>query len=71
MMVHIDQEGCIECGGCESVCSEIFELKDGEKASIVIGFRIGEPGDGEVKDNYISCVEEAIEVCPVDVISIE
>jgi len=71
MKVYIDRDECVECGGCESVCSDVFELKEGEKASIVEKYRTGGLGEGEVEDDLISCVEEAEESCPVDVIRIE
>jgi ferredoxin len=53
------------------VCPEIFELKDGKKASIVKDYRTKNLSEGEIKDNLISRIEEAIEVCPVAVIIIE
>jgi ferredoxin len=68
MKARIEVEGCIECRGPSSVCPEIFELKEGKKASIVKEYRTGEPGDGEVEDDLVSCVEEA---CPVDIIIME
>ena len=71
MKIHIDRNGCIECGGCESVCSVVFELKEDEKASIIKKYRSRDPSEGEVEDDLISCIEEAIEACPVDVIRME
>jgi len=71
MKIQIDREGCIECGGCESVCPEIFELDGSQKAKIVEIYRTGKPGKGEVKNHLKLCVEEAVEACPVNVISIE
>ncbi len=71
MNVSIDQEGCIECGACEEACSEVFVLKDGEKASIVEKYQGSTPAEGEVNDDLSSCVQEAGDECPVDVISAE
>ena len=56
-MVSVNQQTCIGCGNCEAVCSEVFELKDG-KAHVKAGSDASKP-----------CVKEAIESCPVDVIS--
>ena len=53
-MVKVDKEKCIGCGACASICSEGFEMKDGKAA---------------VKDPKAKCIKEAIESCPVDVIS--
>ena len=54
-MVKINKEKCIGCGACASVCSGVFEMKDG-KAVVKAQ-----------KD--IPCVKEAIETCPVKAIS--
>ncbi len=50
-------DGCIGCGTCESICGEVFEVKDGKA-------RVKEEKD-------IPCVDEAIEFCPVKAISKE
>ncbi len=54
-MIKVDKKKCIGCGACESVCPEVFKLKDG-KAFV------------KAQKN-IPCVQEAIESCPVDAIS--
>jgi len=54
-MVSVNQEKCIGCGSCESVCPEIFELKD-SKARVKA-------------QKTLPCVKEAIDICPVDAIS--
>jgi len=54
-MVKINKEKCIGCGACASICSEVFEMKDG-KAHVKAQ-----------KDT--PCVKEAIDSCPVKAIS--
>lgn len=54
-MIKVDKEKCIGCGACESICSEVFELKDG-KAVVK-------------KQAKAPCVKDAIESCPVNAIS--
>lgn len=71
MKIHIDRDECIECGLCASTCSDVFVLKTGEKASIVDCYQSGDPGTGEVGEVLRSCVEEAAESCPVQVIDVE
>lgn len=62
MKVTIDQDLCIGCGLCESVCPQIFTIGKNEKA--------------EVHENvdpapYASEVEEAADGCPVSAITVE
>ncbi len=71
MKVTIDREGCIECGSCVTTCAEVFELQDGEKASVVEKYRTGDPSQGEIGDELVSCAREAADACPVVVISVE
>ncbi len=57
-MVNVDQEKCIGCGLCESLCPEVFKME-------------ANSGKAEVKaQKKIPCVKEAIESCPVEAISI-
>ena len=57
--VLVDKEKCIGCGACESVCGEVFYIKDG-KAHVKAG-----AGNTDKE-----CVKEAKESCPVDAISV-
>lgn len=60
MKVVIDQDGCIGCGLCASTCPEVFKMNDDNIAEV-----IKQPT--EVTSN----VQEAVDGCPVQVISIE
>jgi ferredoxin len=71
MKIHIDREQCIECGLCASTCADVFVLSPGEKASIVECYSQGDPSSGEVGDVLRSCVEEAAESCPVQIIDVD
>lgn len=55
--VVVDQEACIACGNCESVCPEVFELGGDEGKSQVI-----RPEGGP------DCVQDAIDQCPAEAI---
>jgi ferredoxin len=70
MKVSINQEDCIECGACEDACSKVFVVKSGEKASIVEKYQTKGPDEGEVSDDLSSCVQEAADGCPVEVIDV-
>lgn len=62
MKAEIDRSNCISCGLCETVCPEVF--------------RMGEDGPAEVYVETVpSALEkvaiEAMESCPVSVITVE
>ena len=52
-------EGCIVCGACAEICPEVFEI-EGE-CKVMKGSDLG---------FFAEWVEQAAEVCPVDVIRI-
>ncbi len=55
MTIKVDKVKCIGCGACESLCHQVFVLKDGK--AIV-----------KAQKN-IPCVKEAAEACPVEAIT--
>jgi len=70
MKIKIDQDGCIQCGACQEACEQVFVV-DGEPAAIVERFQAGSPAEGEVGDDLADCVNEAVNSCPVSVITAE
>ncbi|MHC1722220.1 MAG: ferredoxin [Aminipila sp.] len=52
--------GCIGCGLCEGTCPNVFSLKDDGKAQV----------DKQPNESELSQVQEAIELCPVQVIEL-
>jgi ferredoxin len=58
MNLKVDKEKCIACGLCASICEEVFELDDEGKAQVK-----------EDASEKASCIDEAIDSCPVDAIS--
>ncbi len=56
----IDKEKCIGCGTCESLCPDVFELKDDGKSYIKEGADCEKAG----------CCAEAAESCPSDAITL-
>ncbi len=67
--VEIDQETCIGCGACESICPEVFELNAEAKSTVTEEYRTEDGDEGEVPDD-VDCVEDAEKGCPVDAISV-
>jgi ferredoxin len=61
MRVVIDHDECTGCGTCESICPDVFELRD-DGLSYVI--------DEEPSSDLMDCIEESAEECPVECITI-
>lgn len=61
MKAKVDQDTCIGCGLCTSICSEVFEMNDDGKAEAIT----------EVTENLKDDAEEAASSCPVDAITVE
>ena len=59
--VVLDKEECVGCESCVEVCPEVFAFNEEEEKAEVIK---PEGGDED-------CIEEAIEVCPVECIEWE
>ncbi len=59
MKVGVDEEKCIGCGACVSICPEVFEL--GENGKSVV----------KQKETELECVKEAKEACPVGAITVD
>ena len=57
--IKVNKEKCIGCGMCQSLCSEVFELREDGKSHIKEG--------ADLEENR-GCIKEAIEACPVKAI---
>lgn len=53
-MVKVDKKKCIGCGACVAVCPDGFVM---------------EGSFAKVKNKDASCIDDAIESCPVEAIS--
>ncbi|MFO7942324.1 MAG: ferredoxin [Bacillota bacterium] len=58
----IDQDMCIGDGICETICPEVFELRDDGLAYVI---------DEDPSEDLRPSIEEAIEACPTQCISLE
>lgn len=61
MEIKIDQEACIGCGSCQAICPDFFEMDEENKVKI----KKPEPGTDD------QCVQEVVEICPVDAIKVD
>lgn len=57
MAISVDQNTCIGCGACASICSQVFKMNDAGKCEV-----ISQDGD--------DCAQNAVDSCPVQAISI-
>ncbi len=62
MKAYVDQDMCIGCGLCVSLCDSVFELDENGKAFSKI-----EP----VPQSSEGCTRDAADQCPVEAIHIE
>jgi len=61
-MKAIVTDECISCGACVDICPEVFDIVDGEKATVKVD---------EVDPELQASAREACEACPVDAIILE
>lgn len=62
MRASVDQEGCIGCELCASICAAVFSMNDEGKAQAI---------DGNIPAEHESDAEDARDGCPVSVIDIQ
>lgn len=63
MKAHVDQDTCIGCGLCPSICPDVFFLSDDDgKAHTCVD---------EVPEELQDDAEEAAASCPVEAITTE
>jgi ferredoxin len=71
--VTINREECTSCTSCWETCPEVFEEdpKDGKSRiteALCIG---GNPAKGKVSAELLTCVQDAADSCPVEIITVE
>jgi len=72
--VWIDRDQCIADMACTALCPDVFEMNEEDgKAQIAEKFRKDKEniGEGIIPEDLKSCVEEAVNACPVQIIHME
>jgi ferredoxin len=59
MKVFVDQDLCISCWLCISICEDVFSWNEDDKAEAI---------DDEIPEDLVEDVEEAVESCPTEAI---
>ena len=59
-VIRIDEDECIGCESCVELCPAAFQMDSSGDKAVVVN-----------EDCTDDCVEEAIDTCPVDCISLE
>ena len=62
MKVKINEDSCIGCGACQSICEDVFELNDEGLSSIKVD---------EVEEKDHQAVRDAADACPTSAIEIK
>ncbi|MDF2985781.1 MAG: ferredoxin [Eubacterium sp.] len=62
MRASVDQDGCISCELCVSVCPEVFSMNDDNKAQAI---------EDDIPEESLQDAEDARDGCPVSVIDLE
>ncbi len=62
MRASVDQEGCISCELCVSICPEVFSMNEDNKAQAI---------DEDIPEDNEQAAEDARDGCPVSVIDLE
>ena len=58
MSIKVNQELCIGCGACASLCPDVFKISDAGKAEVI-------------NEENVACAKNAVESCPVQAISVK
>ena len=71
MHVTIDRSACISCGACWNICPEIFRQNPCDLFSQVVeAYQFcGDRAEGIAPADLVQCVQQAAELCPVEIIS--
>lgn len=67
--VEIDQDACIACGSCYSICPDVYGQEDDGTAIITEEYQEGGVDTGSVPDD-IPCTQDGADSCPVDAITV-
>ena len=73
MKVSIDRGTCVSCGSCWEACPGSFEQNpDDTFSQVVEKYRLdGKIGEGLLPADLEPCAQDAADLCPVQIITID
>ncbi|MFA4833693.1 MAG: ferredoxin [Patescibacteria group bacterium] len=67
MSIKVNEELCIGCGACVSLCPDVFKMNEAGKSEVI------NPASAEAtagKEENAACAKNAAESCPVQAIEV-
>ena len=58
MAIKVDQEACIGCGACASICPQVFQINNEGKSKVI-------------SQDDVECAKNAAQSCPVQAITVD
>jgi len=71
MEIILEKSKCIGCGSCVALCSKFFEIDEEGKAHLKKSEFDSKTEKETLEVSKAKCIEEAIEICPVQCIKIK
>ena len=71
MQFKVDQDACIGCGACASICDEVFEINDEGLSEVKVEENKEKEEFVSVKEELQDEVRDAADSCPTGAIEVE
>lgn len=71
MEIILEKSECIGCGSCIALCPKFFEIDEEGKAHLKKSEFDSKTEKETLEVSKVECIEEAIEICPVQCIKIK
>lgn len=69
--INIERSECIACGSCYNLDPDHFEAGEKGYSKVVNGETTSEISEGVFEDDGIADAQEAANLCPVEIITVE
>jgi len=70
MSIKVNQELCIGCGACVSLCPDVFKINEAGKSEVISSASVPLSGTTADKQENVACAKDAVGSCPVQAISV-